>query len=75
VIIRKGTENNLVQKVNMEQRVSAPINSNQTLGSVTYEIDGNVIQTIDIIADKEIKKDTISNVAMDILDKWFCLLR
>ena len=74
-MIKKGTENSLVQKVNIEQRISAPIICNQKLGSVTFEIEGKEIQTIDIISDKEIKKETMINVGSYVLKKWFCLLR
>ena len=69
-MIKKGTENSLVQKVNIEQRISAPIICNQKLGSVTCEIEGKEIQTIDIISDKEIKKETMINVGSYVLKKW-----
>lgn len=75
VMIKKGTETSLVQKVNMEQRISAPVYSVQKLGSVTYEIEGKEIKTVDIIADKEIRKDTMMNVASYVFKKWFRLLR
>ena len=74
-MIKKGTENSLVQNVQMEQKLSALISKGQKLGSVTYKIEGKEIQTIDIIAEKEVKKDTLMNVASYIYEKWFCLLR
>jgi len=74
-MIKKGTENSLVQNVQMEQKLSAPISKGQKLGSVTYKIEGKEIQTIDIVAEKEVKKDTLMNVASYIYEKWFCLLR
>lgn len=75
VMIKKGTENSLVQNVQMEKMLSAPIAKGQKLGSVTYKIEDKEIQTIDIIAEKEIKKETMMNVAAYIFEKWFCLLR
>ena len=75
VMIKKGTENSLVQKVNLEQRISAPVYCGQKLGSITYEIEGKEIKTVDIIADKEIRKDTMMNVASYVFEKWFRLLR
>ena len=75
VMIKKGTENSLVQKVNIEQQIEAPVFSNQKIGSVTYEIDGKEIKTVDIISDKEVKKESMVNVASFIFKKWFCLLR
>ena len=75
VMIKKGTENSLVQKINLEQRISAPVYCGQKLGSVTYEIEGKEVKTVDIIADKEIRKDTMMNVASYVFEKWFRLLR
>lgn len=75
VMIKKETENSLVQDVQMEQKLSAPIKKGQKIGSVTYKIENKEIQTIDIIAEKEVKKETLMNVASYVFEKWFCLLR
>ena len=75
VMIKKGTENNLVQSLQMEQKLSAPIKQGQKLGSVTYKIGEDEIKTIDIVAEKEVKKETLMNVASVIYEEWFCLLR
>lgn len=75
VMIKKGTENSLVQKVNIEQQIEAPVVCNQKIGSVTYEIEGRKIKTVDIIADREVKKESMVNVASFVFKKWFCLLR
>jgi len=75
VLIKNGMENNIVQNMQIEQKLSAPVSKGQKIGSVTYSIDGNVIETIDIVSDSEVKKETLMNVASYIYEKWFCLLR
>ena len=75
VLIKKGTENNVIQNMQLDSHISAPIENGQKIGSVTFSIDGKEIQTISIISDREVKKETFVNVASYIYKKWFCLLR
>lgn len=75
VLIKKSMENNVVQNMQIEPKLSAPISKGQKIGSVTYSVDGDLIAVIDIVSDKEVKKETLMNVASHIYEKWFCLLR
>lgn len=75
VLLKKGSENNVVQNVNLPQKISAPVEKGQKIGQVTYSIDGKLLQTVDIISDKEVKKESLMNVVSYIYEKWFCLLR
>lgn len=75
VLIRKGQDNNVVQNMHLEPKVTAPVQKGQKLGSVDYTIDGKLIQSINIVAEKEVKKETLANVASYIYKKWFCLFR
>ena len=75
VLLKKGSENNIVQNVNLPQKISAPVEKGQKIGQVTYSIDGKLLQTVDIISDKEVKKESLMNVVSYIYEKWFCLLR
>ena len=75
ILLKKGKENSVVQNIQIEQKLSAPIAKGQKIGSVTYYIDNNILQSVDIISEKEIKKETLMNVASYIYEKWFCLLR
>ena len=75
VLISKGGESNVVQNMYIEPKLTAPVYKGQKVGSVEYSIDGKTIKTIDIIADREIKKESVMNVASFIFEKWFCLLR
>lgn len=43
VLIPKGRENDIVQNVELAAEVEAPVESNQTLGTVTVSLDGEVL--------------------------------
>lgn len=75
VLMKKGTENNVVQSVQLEEKLSAPITKGQKIGTVTYTLDGNLIQSIDIVAETDVKKESLMNVAAYIYERWFCLSR
>jgi len=75
VLMKKGTENNVVQSVLLEEKLLAPITKGQKIGTVTYTLDGNLIQSIDIVAETDVKKESLMNVAAYIYERWFCLLR
>lgn len=75
VLLKKGSESNVVQNVNLPQKISAPVEKGQKIGQVTYTLDGKLLQTVDIISDKEVKKESLMNVVSYIYEKWFCLLR
>ncbi|MBE5805283.1 MAG: D-alanyl-D-alanine carboxypeptidase [Clostridiales bacterium] len=74
-IMEKGKGKDVVQKVQMESVISAPVYKNQKIGSVIYELDGEIIEQVNIIAQKDIPKETVMNMASYIYEKWFCLLR
>ena len=75
VLIQKGKENNVVQNVQMEKILSAPVGKGQKIGTVTYSLDGELIQSVEIVAESEVEKESLMNVASYLYEKWFCLLR
>lgn len=75
VLLKKGMENEVTQNLQIEPKISAPISKGQKIGSVIYSVGGNIINSVDVVAEKEIKKETLMNVASYIYEKWFCLLR
>lgn len=75
VLLKKDSDNNVVQNVNLPKKISAPVEKGQKIGQVTYTLDGKLLQTVDIISDKEVKKESLMNVVSYIYEKWFCLLR
>ena len=75
VLVKKGKEGDIVQNVQLEQNVSAPIEQNQKLGTITYSIDGETIATVDIVAENRVEKETFAQITKYVYTKWFGLCR
>ena len=75
VLLKKGNENNVIQNIQLEQRLSAPVEKGQKVGTITYSLDGDVLTTIEILAEETVGKESYMNVASYIFRKWFCLTR
>lgn len=61
VIIKKGENKNIEQIISVPDTLIAPITKGQKVGEVSYCLDGERITTINIIAEKEIKKISLIN--------------
>ncbi len=75
ILLKKGNEGDVVQNVQIDEKLSAPVEKGQKIGCVTFTLDGEVLQSVDILADREVKKQSLMNVASYIYERWFCLLR
>lgn len=75
VIIKKGENKNIEQIISVPDNLIAPITKGQKVGEVSYCLDGERITTINIIAEKEIKKISLINFSSKLYKSWFCLLR
>ena len=75
VIIKKGENKNIEQSISVPDTLIAPITKGQKVGEVSYCLDGERITTINIIAEKEIKKISLINFSSKLYKSWFCLLR
>ena len=75
VIIKKGENKNIEQIISVPDTLIAPITKGQKVGEVSYCLDGERITTINIIAEKEIKKISLINFSSKLYKSWFCLLR
>lgn len=75
VIIKKGENKNIEQIIYVPDTLIAPITKGQKVGEVSYCLDGERITTINIIAEKEIKKISLINFSSKLYKSWFCLLR
>ena len=56
ILIEKGMEEKIIQKVDVCVDVEAPVEKNQTLGKVYFEIDGEKIGECDILSEKRIER-------------------
>lgn len=74
-LLKKGEDKNVSQNINIAENLAAPILEGQKIGEVTYTLDGNTVGSVDIIASKEIKKNSLMNMVSYLYKNWFCLLR
>lgn len=74
-LISKGNDVNIEQNVCLDETISAPIYSGQTIGQITYTLNQQVIGTVDIVCDKDVKKSGLVDIVPYLYKNWFCLLR
>lgn len=74
-LLKKGQEKEVSQTVSIDENLCAPIKKGQKIGEATYILDGKVVSTVNIVSDKDVAKDTFSNILFDLYKRWFCLLR
>ena len=75
LLLEKGQEKNVVQKITLADELSAPIALGQKIGEIQYSLNGSVISSVDIIAKTEVKKISGWNMISHVLGKWFALCR
>ncbi len=74
-LLKKGEDKNISQNISIEENLSAPIIKGQKIGEASFTLDGKVIGTVDIISNKEIKKNGLMNMVSYLYKNWLCLLR
>lgn len=74
-LVKKGEAKDLVQNINLEDFVTAPIQKGQKLGEITYSINGEVVGSSNILAEKDVGKMTLLNITSSLYQSWYKLLR
>lgn len=75
VIVPKSSKDDITQEITLDQSITAPILKSQKLGEASYSINGSVVSTVNIVADKEVDKLNFSSIAKSTFSKWFTLFR
>lgn len=75
VLIKKGTEKNITQEINILDKITAPVENGQIVGEVIFKLENQELAKINIIAKQQIKKVGFFNNSSYIFEKWFNLLR
>ena len=75
VLIKKGEESNITQEVHLEDSIMAPVLQGQVIGSIDYSLNGEIISTVQLVAEKDINKVTLWNNIVNIYKRWFSMLR
>ncbi len=74
-LIKKGQEKAIEQNIIIEENIQAPIIKGQKLGEVTFTLNGEIIDKVELVASKEVRKINIFNMTGHIYMNWFKMLR
>ncbi len=75
VIIKKGLESSVVQNIVLDGNLEAPIVKGQKIGVANYTLNNEIIATVNLIANDNVKKSGFVNITTDIYSEWFNMMR
>ena len=74
-LVEKENEKDVVQNVTINENISAPITAGQKVGEMTFSLDGQVISTVNLVAENSIDKINLFTMSKKVICKWIDLLR
>ena len=75
VVIKKGLETSVNQSISIDSNLEAPIVKGQKVGTATYTLNDEVIATVNIIANSDVRKSGFINITTDLYSQWFNMIR
>lgn len=75
VLMSNGSNKNVTQEIKLDDTFNAPILEGQKLGEVEFSINGNVVSTINLVANKSSDKLSFGSIIKFVMNKWFNMLR
>ena len=75
VLLKKGDPTEISQEIAIDETVNAPIIKGQKLGKISYSKNGEILATVNLVADKDIEKISLGAVTKNTYWKWFTLFR
>ena len=70
-LIPKGSEKDVTYTVELPESVLAPVEPNQKLGTVTYTLNGDVLGSCNLLAEKEIPRVTFGHLFFQMIQYFF----
>jgi len=74
-LVKKGEEESITQEVSIKESLQAPVYKGTKVGEVSYILNGEKIQTVDIIAEKDVNKSHLWSVTTKLFENWFKINR
>lgn len=74
-LIKKGEESGITYELSLSESIQAPIKQGQTVGTVTYYLNGNKLNSVNLVAENSVDKIDLINMSKLVFSKWFSLLR
>ena len=59
ILIKKGVQNNITQRIDMCIDVEAPVEKGQTLGTVYFECDGETVATCPLVTENRVERRSV----------------
>ena len=75
VLIDKGQDKNIEQTITFAENINAPIQQGEILGSITYQLNGEEVGKVNLVAENAVQKNTAFNMIEYVYSKWFSLFR
>lgn len=75
VLMSNGSSKDITQEIKLDDTFTAPILEGQKLGEVEFSINGNVVSTINLVANKSSDKLSFGSIIKFVMNKWFNMLR
>lgn len=75
VLMSNGSSKDVTREIKLDDTFTAPILEGQKLGEVEFSINGNVVSTINLVANKSSDKLSFGSIIKFVMNKWFNMLR
>ena len=75
VLMSNGSNKDVTQEIKLDDTFNAPILEEQKLGEVEFSINGNVVSTVNLVANKSSDKLSFGSIIKFVMNKWFNMLR
>lgn len=75
VLMSNGSNKDITQEIKLDDTFTAPILEGQKLGEVEFSINGNVVSTVNLVANKSSDKLSFGSIIKFVMNKWFNMLR
>lgn len=75
ILSSKNNNNEITQEMILEDSIDAPILENQKLGEIKFSINGSIVSSVNLVADKKIDRLSFASMAKSIMYTWFNLCR
>lgn len=75
VLMSNGNNKDVTQEIKLDDTFNAPILEGQKLGEVEFSINGNVVSTVNMVANKSSDKLSFGSIIKFVMNKWFNMLR
>ena len=71
ILVDKAQLNSVTSQINLCENVEAPVEAGQKLGEMVVTVDGQVLQTIPIVAERAVERLTVPGIFLRFLDRLF----